>query len=164
VRNSGVTSTVATVDTGTRPNVISVAPELSVEDRLRQIQLEVFAVARQYLPEFAQPIIVGLMNTAHSADILVDRVIEFLDSLRINPPQEFMDVLRRYQRATRPIGDVAEVEVIQDQDGVGGVVHHPSPVRFDPNKIESEFTKTHQPFRRRDPRAGRVQPSIKDIF
>jgi len=117
-----------------------------IEDDLRRLQLEILAAARQFLPEFAQPFLVGVLNTVHSADVMVDRIIEFFDSLRINPPQEFMDVVRRVGRASRPIEPVVEVEEVQVVDHMGGVVHHPGSGGTYDNTVPSVASVTEDPF------------------
>jgi len=133
---------------------------------LRRIQLEVLAAARQYLPEFLQPIVRSLIESVNFVDTLVSRIETLFESFAINPPQEFMDVVRRVASAARPIPEIdVEVEFVV-VDAVGGVVNHPStdPPRYDGSVPSPDVTRRNTPGGRRDPRAGRLQPGVGDIF
>jgi len=128
-----------------RNNPVSVYDQ-SVEATLKNAQMEILAAARLYLPDFAQPFVVATINLVHSVDVLTDRIEEFFASLHINPPQEFMDVVRRVGRVTRPIQSVVEVEEVQVVDHMGGVVHHPGPSRPYDDTVQPVSAPTEDPF------------------
>jgi len=124
----------------------------TVEENLRRIQLEVLAAARSYLPDFMQPFVTSMLNSVHAADVVVDRFVTFADSFRYNPPSGFMDVLRRYQQAIRPIESVV-IEVEGDVP-----VTHPTQPSVFPRPESNDVNRIPRPGTRFDPASGAVQP------
>lgn len=79
---------------------------------LQKFQQELLAYARVFLPAWAQPFVVSMINAMHTVDALELRVTSFFDGLAINPPEGFMDLIRRLKHAARPIElPVVEVQV-----------------------------------------------------
>jgi len=89
---------------------ISKALGFSPED-LRYVQQELLAYARVFLPSWAQPFVVSMINAMHSVEALEMRVITFFEGLSINPPEGLMDLLGRLKHSFRPIEQpVVQVE------------------------------------------------------
>jgi len=158
VSNSGGAPASAVVSGGTGDGVIATGTLLpkgseGFEDDMQNAQALIFAAARQYLPEYLQPFVVGTMNLAHNLDVVTDRFITFFESLHINPPQEFMDVVRRVAKATRPIPSI-EVDEVVVVDEVGGIVHHPTSTApaYEPSAVpvEDPFFRSRREIRARE--------------
>lgn len=88
--------------------------------------MEILAAARSFLPEFMQPLVIATLNAVHNVETLTERLEGFFESLHINPPTEFMDVVRRITRVARPVPAVDVEEEVVVVDHMGNVVNHPT--------------------------------------
>jgi len=77
-------------------------------DEIRRIQTELLAFARVFLPSWAQPFVVSMINAMHTVEALEMRVQTFYEGLALNPPQGLMDLLARLKHAARPIEQPVE--------------------------------------------------------
>lgn len=129
-------------------------------DTLRNVQMEVLAAARAYLPEVMQPFVIATLNAVHNVEVLTDRLESFFESLHINPPTEFMDVVRRISRVARPVAAV-EVDEVVVVDEVGGIVNHPTsaPTAYEPSAgpVEDPFFRSRREIRAREGAGRRLR-------
>lgn len=82
------------------------ASSITLEEDLREftrIRDELLSYALVYFPSWAVPYVTAMINGIHSVEVLSDRIMNFFDYLRISPPQDFMDVLKRFVKVVKPI-------------------------------------------------------------
>jgi len=120
---------------------------------------ELLAILHTHLPKWMTPGIAALMDLRVNADIVVERLLSFFDSVRYNPPDDLMDIIRRIQKLTRPIEE--DLDVVVDHEG--NVAPSTPVVKKYVHEVSS-VTEAPKVSYKRDPRSGKLQPDPSDIF